>query len=47
MLGTSGGHKDIVPWWLTVQERRYQPPANKCLKRGTERFLEIVDRNPE
>lgn len=47
MLGTVGGHKDIVLWWLTVQERRYQPPANNCLKRGTQKALEIVDRNLE
>lgn len=47
MLSTAGRHKDMVPWWLTVQERKYQAPTNKCLKRGIERVLEIVDRNPE
>lgn len=48
MLSTAGRHKDMVPWWLTVQDtRRYQAPTNKCLKRGIERVLEIVDRNPE
>lgn len=43
----SGQHKDPALWWLTVQERREHPPANKCPTRGIERALEIIGRNLE